>query len=640
VTWLQQPHNFQFSAFAFGRIGHRMVAVSGGAVVARAWRPADFDAVVLHELGHIRNRDLDQTYLAIAIWRAFVVAALLPMAVLLAFRLMGPAPSLIWRAAGLALLVYLLRNSVLRAREFDADARVAELDPATSLGQVLAAQPDRRGRGIWHLGWRHPSGLDRAAALVDPLPLYRCGFWDGLAIGLVAGIGAEAGQDLADRFVTPGPGSGLLPAFVFALFSGGALTVAMWRMRLLAGPAATAADWAVGLDLVLADSAFVEEFDASTKAILEQTWTFVGYDAARTTDAWVICLVFIAVPLAGYLARRPRIRLGQVRPLALIGLAGLVAVIAVTVVTAAVGRARIAPAVRWSSVYVGNFGPFEEQMVILVAVIVALIAAAMLTDELSDTIAIVVGAVIAALGILAMSGALTLGNCAAPFSLIYDHPPASGCPGYPSGLESDIFPAAIEAALIAILLIPAAHYGGLLMARRTGLEVRPRWRVRALRWLAAGVAAAAVITGIAVRVPDASAHGVAPIGAIGQDGWISGPGYQVRLFPNWYRLTRDVPGYIFLENDATFTDIPGELAIRATAVSPATDVRVPEARLVLLDGTRTLEMSFSYKGYFYRQWVTLHDDTEYLITFWTRPGDYPPLSACLTAMIDSWSFRR
>jgi Zn-dependent protease with chaperone function len=743
VTWLQQPLNFTPSAFAFGRIRRRMVAVSGGAVVAQARQPAVFDAIVLHELGHIRNRDIDQTYLAVAIWWAFVVAALLPMAGLLISGKLGPAPSLIWRAVVLVLLVYLLRNSILRSREFDADARVAELDPDTSLGQVLADQPPRRGRQIWHLGWLHPSGHDRAAALVDPGPLYRCGFWDGLAIGLVAAMGAEAGRDLADRFLTPSPGTDLIPAFIFALFSGTALTVAMWRMRLLPGATAAGGGWAaglglglgvalgpvialdtaldrgvapdslhtgsfivvaiwvllvtflfvsfpawigrwadawqqrerrvparggmmvaavgtwvvlaIGIGLVLTNFTFVEEFDASTKTVLEQTWTFTGYDAARTTSAWVVVLVFIAVPLSGFLAGLRRRSLGdgrrtapatgrwlnRARPAALICLAGLVAVIAVTLVTAAVARAHIAPAIRWNGLYFAQFLLFEEQMVILVAVLVALIAAATLTYELSDTIAIVVAAVIAALGILAMMGSLTLGNCAAPFSLTYRQPPASDCTGNPGFLAPHIFPAAIEAALIGLLLIPAAHYGGILMARRARLTVRPPWRATALRWLTAGVAAAAVIAAIAVRVPDASAHSIQPIGTIGQDGWVSGPGYQIRLFPNWYRLTQNVPpGNVWLANDATFSRIPGVLVISATAVSPATNVRVPGARLVLLDGARALRsVTPDYKNYFYVQWITIRDGLKYIITFQTKPLDYPSLSADLTSMIDSWHWK-
>jgi Zn-dependent protease with chaperone function len=102
VTWLQQPLNFAPSAFAFGRVRRRIVAVTGGAVVSQARQPAVFDAIVLHELGHIRNRDIDQTYLAVAIWRAFAVTALLPMAGLLISGKLSPPAPLIWRTAVLA----------------------------------------------------------------------------------------------------------------------------------------------------------------------------------------------------------------------------------------------------------------------------------------------------------------------------------------------------------------------------------------------------------------------------------------------------------------------------------------------------------------------------------------------------------
>ena len=96
----------------------------------------------------------------------------------------------------MALIVYSLRNAVLRSREFDADARARELDPETQLGTVLAGLPARTGRRAWHLGRTHPSGQDRAAALLDPAPLYRFGFWDGLAVGLVAAIGASAVREI------------------------------------------------------------------------------------------------------------------------------------------------------------------------------------------------------------------------------------------------------------------------------------------------------------------------------------------------------------------------------------------------------------------------------------------------------------
>ena len=68
--------------------------------------------------------------------------------------------------------------------------------------------------------------------------------------------------------------------------------------------------------------------------------------------------------------------------------------------------------------------------------------------------------------------------------------------------------------MISILLIPAAYYAGILIARRAGLNGPPRLAARALGWLAAGAVAAAVIVGISLRVPDASAHGIQPIGRI------------------------------------------------------------------------------------------------------------------------------
>ena len=148
VVWLLQPLNARLSAFAFGRPGRRFVAVSGEAVVATVRKPAALDAVILHELAHVKNRDIDQTYLALAIWRAFVVAALLPLVVTVIVQgYLGGWQRFLWRIAVLTLIVYLLRNAVLRSREFDADARARTRppDPAGS-GAGGPAGPHRTAR--------------------------------------------------------------------------------------------------------------------------------------------------------------------------------------------------------------------------------------------------------------------------------------------------------------------------------------------------------------------------------------------------------------------------------------------------------------------------------------------------------------
>jgi Zn-dependent protease with chaperone function len=737
VTWLAQPLRFQPSAFAFGRFRRRFVAISGGAVVTWNRQPLVFDAVVLHELSHIRNRDIDQAYLAVAIWRAFVVAALVPLAALLIFsRQLGSPPALLWRVLVLALLVYLLRNSILRAREFDADARVAQLDPGTSLGTVLAGMPPRRGWRIWHLGWVHPSGQERAAALLDPAPLYRCGFWDGLAMGLVAATGAEASQSLVYLLLTANPVGGLVPGAVFALFSGAALTIAMWRMQFKQG--STARAWAVGLglglgmalgpvitletafnpgvapdtlqigsyvvlviwialvtflfvsvptwighwadawqqreqrvparggmivatigtwivlaigiDLVLAYFTFVTEFTTSARVGLAQTWSIVGHYAARTTGAWLICLVFIAVPLAGYLTGRRSSRgvqepvpgspvsPGRYRRLALICLGGTVLVIAVLLVTAAVARVRIAPAIRWNAPYYAYYLLWDEQMVILVAVLVALIAATAIRHVLADTIAIVISAGVAAVAVLALMGSLSLGDCVASFNLTYGHPPVSGCPGHPGFVASDIFPAAIEAALIAILVIPAAHYAVILGGRQAALS-RHRGRARnVLGALVAGAAVAAVIAGIALRVPDASAHGIQPIGGIGEDGWVQGTGYEIRVFPNWYDLTPAAnKTNILVEYDGRFSGRAAVLTLETIRVNRGATIKVTGGRRFLLDGAAGMtSVSPDAQGYFKQVWAVIRGSYIYVLTYLTKESNGAYFEPNISAMLTSW----
>src|SRR5262249_38985388 len=61
---------------AFGRVGRRYVRLNAGLTACHTTDPALFRAVVLHELAHLRNRDVDQAYLARAIWWSFLALAL------------------------------------------------------------------------------------------------------------------------------------------------------------------------------------------------------------------------------------------------------------------------------------------------------------------------------------------------------------------------------------------------------------------------------------------------------------------------------------------------------------------------------------------------------------------------------------
>ena len=409
---------------------------------------------------------------------------------------------------------------------------------------------------------------------------------------------------------------------------------------------------AIGIDLALAYFTWVAEFSATTKLVLEQFWTFDGYYAARQLGAWVVCLVFFAVPLSGLIVSRrqrpagdardiglrTRLWLKRVRPAALICLAGAVMVIAVTLVTVAVARARIAPGIRWNGVYFADFMFNEGQLVILVAVIFALIAAVRLTFAQSATIALAVGAIVAALGVLATMGSLTIGNCVAPFSITYTRAPAGDCPGNPGGLGPYIFPAAVEAVLIGILLVPAARYAGVLIARRSELSGRPALSVRALRWLAAGTAAVAVTVGIALLVPSASAHGVRPTGSIGQDGWVYGAGYEVRIFPNWYDLTPPADrGDMVVAYDGSYSGTVADLTLETVRVSPGEAIHGTGGRAFVLSGTRGLTFVQSdVRGYFNEQWLVIRGSLGYMLTFSAMVADGASVEPAVTAMLNSW----
>jgi Zn-dependent protease with chaperone function len=204
-------------AVVFGRMGRYTVCLHGGLLVQRATAPDGFRAVVLHELAHIRNRDVDLTYAGVALWRVFLAAVLLPYAVVSLLPAPAPADVSVWRqpwqgtvhdlvrAVALTVLVYLARADVLRTRETYAD-----LDALRSIARLpgFGGRPgdgrvgDRDGRDAgptWWSGpldaflrlWRtHPRWDERLRMAEDPSGLFAVTplpmFLAGVAAVLVA----------------------------------------------------------------------------------------------------------------------------------------------------------------------------------------------------------------------------------------------------------------------------------------------------------------------------------------------------------------------------------------------------------------------------------------------------------------------
>jgi Zn-dependent protease with chaperone function len=157
---------------------------------------ASFRAIVLHELAHLRNADVNKTYFAIATWWAFVIVALVPFT---AFDIISAARfgedrylflNDAWRVLVMAVLVFLVLRATLRAREFYADVRAAIWEnSADPLLRVLnrLEMPKKRWQRVTHV---HPDPRERGRTLNETDRLFRMGLWDALGFGLAIGIAA------------------------------------------------------------------------------------------------------------------------------------------------------------------------------------------------------------------------------------------------------------------------------------------------------------------------------------------------------------------------------------------------------------------------------------------------------------------
>ncbi|MEU6589209.1 M48 family metalloprotease [Streptomyces sp. NPDC046881] len=183
-AFVVDPRAMSAGAVTFGRADGYTVCLHAGLLVRRATAPSQFDAVVLHELAHVRNGDVDLAYFTVALWRVFLGLVLGPYLLLNVWLLFqgalgtsrvywdggAPGPAAFALAAGLVVQTYLAHADILRHRELvaDHDAMMYGADPS-----VWAAQRpgDRRGATLTRLTriWRsHPDWAERHRMLTHP----------------------------------------------------------------------------------------------------------------------------------------------------------------------------------------------------------------------------------------------------------------------------------------------------------------------------------------------------------------------------------------------------------------------------------------------------------------------------------------
>ncbi|GAA3934411.1 M48 family metalloprotease [Actinoplanes auranticolor] len=223
---------------AFGRIGRYAIVLNSSRLSEAARDPDDpgLLSVLRHELAHLRNRDIDLTYLTVAVWWGFLGAVVaLPLAYV-AFTAPAALAGLSWRLGVLLFLFWLQRASVLRVRELYADVGSGG---GEDLVRTLRASPGRyagsRVRGWFRL---HPYTKVRIEVLHGTDRLFELAPGVAAAVGALIGLGFPPARYLAGLLL---PDWTYLPGWIcgltFGSFAAAVLAGAVWRAALWAAAA-------------------------------------------------------------------------------------------------------------------------------------------------------------------------------------------------------------------------------------------------------------------------------------------------------------------------------------------------------------------------------------------------------------------
>ncbi|HEY4455758.1 MAG TPA: M48 family metalloprotease [Pseudonocardiaceae bacterium] len=335
--FLVEPAARRAGGLAFGGWRLRAVCLDAGLIAVRTRDPDRFRAVVLHELAHLRNRDVSTTYLTVALWRAFLLVGALPFAVVVLepwlVDLAGAHPS-IWLAAlrgvppflattvpivAMTVGALIARDAVLRSRELHADARTADWLGSQDPARVLPGLGKGRFAGRWRT---HPRPAQRRRAVAQRWLAQRPGFWECFAVVLALQLTGTYLEYAAAEYIgqtAVGVAVSQIDGDVQAVLIGLLLMVSCWRaagvrrgfVRSAAGVAVGLASWPV-LEPV-------QQLSTGQRTLI--IWPTVGSAVAVLV---VAVLVAGLTGLLGWCAIRLRQSVASSRHVLVVGVAALV----------------------------------------------------------------------------------------------------------------------------------------------------------------------------------------------------------------------------------------------------------------------------------------------------------------------------
>ena len=310
-------------SYVFGSPRRPQLVLAGNTVRNRVSNPDGFTADLLHELAHLKNRDLGPTLLAATAWWSFAVLAMVPYLGLLIADLLGGGP-LGWRPPtmtaddlhatlailAMILLVVLTRLAVLRDREIAADATAGGHPDGAAVARHLANLPLEAPSRTPVLLRRHPPRSLRRRAATDPWAVPSLSFLQLLAAGAgLSALSQDCGTFAWQAMIAagfdpvPSPRTTLLLITAVAVATAGP-TVALawlieartWRTR-LRGLVEPVRSPVIGLALALGAGMLLGEAGSVSAANASHWGVFDGVGDGNPATAAVSAAALVAIVL-------------------------------------------------------------------------------------------------------------------------------------------------------------------------------------------------------------------------------------------------------------------------------------------------------------------------------------------------------